>query len=151
TTANLTGSSFSAMGLFDYELFPQIWFRGLGGLEGFSVAGNSICGAGNAQGCNASIYYLSLDFMGRYVFATGDMRPWIAGGIALMFPARKKATGLAEASISNTSVIQVAGGLYFFLSPTMFIPISLEYGLLPKSNEVDASWLEFRIGIGMPL
>jgi hypothetical protein len=149
-TAALSGSAFSAMAMFDYELFPQIWFRGLGGLEGFSVSGSSICGAGNAQACNASIYYISMDFLGRYVFSTGDIRPWLGGGLALMFPASKSATALDSASISNTSVIQFGGGVDWFVSPTMYIPISVEYGMLPKSNEVDATWIELRVGLAIP-
>ena len=149
-TTSLSGSAFSAMAFFDYELFPQIWFRGLGGLEGFGVSGNSICGTANKETCNASIYYLSMDFLGRYVFSSGGFRPWLGGGIALMFPATKSATALQASSISNTSVIQVAGGADWFISPDMFIPISLEYGMLPKSNEVDAYWMEFRIGLSMP-
>lgn len=149
-TTTLSGSAFSAMAFFDYELFPQIWFRGLGGLEGFGVSGNSICGTANKETCNASIYYLSMDFLGRYVFSSGTVRPWLGGGIALMFPASKSATALQASSISNTSVIQIAGGADWFISPDMLIPISIEYGMLPKSNEVDAYWMEFRVGLGMP-
>lgn len=147
TKATLAGSSFSAMGMFDYELFQQIWFRGLGGVEGFNVTGNTSCGSGN---CNASIYYLSLDFLARYIFMTGDFRPWLGAGIALMFPASKKATALDSSSISNTSVGIVTGGFDYFINKDMFIPVSIEYGMLPPSDEVDASWIEFRIGLGVP-
>ena len=149
-TANLSGMGFSAMGMFDYEVLPQVWFRGLGGIEGFNVSGSSICAGGNSQACNASIYYLSVDFLGRYVFSKGDYRPWLGGGVALMFPASKSASALDSASIGNTSVIMIGGGLDWFISPTTFIPISVEYGMLPKSNEVDASWIELRVGVGVP-
>ena len=149
-TAALSGSAFSAMGFFDYEMFPQIWFRGLAGLEGFSVSGASICGSANASDCNASIYYISADFMGRYVFSNGSFRPWLGGGIAMMFPATKSASAVDAASISNTTVLQVAGGFDYFLNKDLFIPVSLEYGLLPKSNEVEATWIELRVGLGIP-
>lgn len=150
-TTTLSGSSFSGNAFFDYELFPQVWFRGLGGIEGFNVAGSSICGVGNAEACNANIYYLSVDFIARYVFVnTGTFRPWLGGGLAMMFPATKKASALEPSSISNTNVIQVMGGADMFVSQDMFIPFSVEYGMLPKSNEVDASWIQIRLGLGIP-
>jgi hypothetical protein len=146
----LSGIGYGATGFFDYEMFPHIWFRGLGGIEGFNVAGSSICGSANNSACNASIYYITMDFMGRYVFTDGPFRPWLGGGVALMFPASKSATVLDSSSISNTSVIQIAGGLDWFINKDMFIPVSIEYGMLPKSNEVEASWIELRVGLGVP-
>ena len=150
-TTSLSGSSFSGNAFFDYELFPQVWFRGLGGIEGFNVGGSNICGVANSEACTANIYYLSIDFIGRYVFVnSGTFRPWIGGGIAMMFPASKKASALEPSSISNTNVIQVAGGADVFVNQEMFIPFSVEYGMLPKSNEVDASWIQIRLGLGLP-
>lgn len=146
-TANLSGMSFSALALFDYQMFPQIWFRGLGGLEGFSVTGAAMCGTGNTQTCNATIYYLAGDFLARYLFSEGDMRPWLGGGVELMFPASKNSTALNPGSIGTTNAIQVAGGVDWFINKTTYIPISLEYGLLPKSNEVDATWIALRVGM----
>src|SRR3712207_7537313 len=58
----------------DYELFSQVWFRGLGGIEMFNVAGESACGTNNAQACDAKIMYASGTFVGRYVFSTGDRK-----------------------------------------------------------------------------
>lgn len=150
-TTSLSGSSFSGNAFFDYELFPQVWFRGLGGIEGFNVSGSSICGVGNSEACTANIYYLSVDFIARYIFVnTGTFRPWLGGGLAMMFPATKKASALEPSSISNTNVIQVMGGADVFVNQEMFIPFSVEYGMLPKSNEVDASWIQVRLGLGIP-
>ncbi|MBX3022399.1 MAG: hypothetical protein KF799_12065 [Bdellovibrionales bacterium] len=148
--ASLSGSGFSAKALFDYELFPQVWFRGLGGLEMFNVAGDSICGSGNAQPCDAKIMYLSADFVGRYLFSMGMYRPWIGFGVSLMFPASKSATALSSESIGTTNVLAPQGGVDIFLSPTMYIPISIEYGMLPKSDEVDAKWMAVRVGMAVP-
>jgi hypothetical protein len=148
--ASLSGNGFSAKGLFDYELFPQVWFRGTTGLEGFSVSGKTACGVNNAEACNADIYYLSFDFLGRYVFSEGSARPWIGAGVGLLFPVSKKATALDSSSISTTNVMILAGGLDWFMSPKMYIPISLEYGLLPKSDEVEATWIALRAGFAVP-
>lgn len=149
-TVALSGIGFSGHGLFDYELFDQVWFRGLGGLEQFNVAGSANCGTNNAEACNAKIIYLSMDFIGRYVFAMGEYRPWLGAGVGLLFPASKSATALESPSIGTTNVLLVTGGLDYFLSPSMYIPISLEYGILPKSSEVDAHWVEFRAGVAVP-
>jgi hypothetical protein len=149
-TSAMSGIGYGATGFFDYELFPHIWFRGLGGVEGFNAAGDSRCGAANNSACNASIYYISLDFTARYVFTETTFRPWLGAGVALMFPGSKNSTALDSASISNTSVIQIMGGVDYFINKDMFIPVSIEYGMLPKSDEVDASWIEFRIGLGVP-
>jgi len=148
--ASLSGSGFSGKGLFDYELFNQVWFRGTAGLEMFKVTGPAKCGTGNAQTCDANINYLTMDFLGRYVFATGNFRPWLGGGVGLLFPMSKSATALQANSISTTNVIMVAGGLDWFTSPTFYVPISVEYGLLPKSDEVEATWMAFRVGFAVP-
>ena len=149
-TATLSGTSFSALGMYDYEMFPYLWFRGMGGIEGFSAAGSSVCGTLNNSACNASIYYLAGDALARLVLPAGDFRPWAGVGIELMFPVSKTSTALSTSSISVTNVIQIAGGVDWFISPGMYIPISLEYGLFPTSNAVTANWIEFRAGLGVP-
>lgn len=149
-TVNMSGSGFSAKGLFDYELFSQIWFRGTAGVEMFNASGDAKCGPSNSDTCNAKLMYLTFDFLGRYVFGQGSFRPWVGGGMGLLFPASKDATALDPASISTTNVIVFAGGFDWFMSPTLYIPVSLEYGLLPKSDEVSATWIAFRAGFAVP-
>jgi hypothetical protein len=148
--ASLSGSGFSAKGLFDYEIFSQVWFRFTAGLEMFKVAGPKECGTLNQQTCDANINYLSMDFLGRYVFATGSLRPWLGAGVGLLFPMSKEASALQAQSISTTNVIMLSGGLDFFVSPDFYIPMSIEYGMLPKSDEVEASWIAFRVGFAVP-
>ncbi|MGE4132437.1 MAG: hypothetical protein AB7F86_12415 [Bdellovibrionales bacterium] len=149
-TASMSGSGFSAKGLFDYELFSSIWFRGAAGIEMFNAEGSKICGVSNNASCTAKLMYLTFDFLGRYVFSKGTFRPWIGGGLDLLFPASKDASALDPSSISTTNVIIAAAGLDWFMSPTFYIPISIEYGLLPKSDEVEASWIAFRAGFAVP-
>lgn len=149
-TAAMSGTGFSAKGLFDYELFSQIWFRGTTGIEQLNVTGNSICGTGNVTACNAKLMYFTLDLLGRYVFAVGNFRPWLGGGVGLLFPAAKSSTALKATSIGTTNVMLIAGGLDYFINPRMYVPVSLEYGLLPKSDEVDAHWITFRVGLAFP-
>lgn len=148
--ASLSGSGFSAKGLFDYEIFSQVWFRFTAGLEMFKVSGPKECGSLNQQTCDANINYLSMDFLGRYVFSDGSMRPWLGAGVGLLFPMSKSASALQAQSISTTNVIMFGGGLDFFTSPNFYIPMSIEYGMLPKSDEVEASWIAFRVGFAIP-
>lgn len=149
-TTNMTGMGFSAKGLFDYELFKSVWFRGSAGLEGFNVSGNSVCSTSNNQVCDAKISYMSLDFMGRYVFDLGKIKPWGGVGVSLLFPASKKATALETNSITTTNAITPAAGLDWHVSPKLYIPLSIEIGILPKSSEVEASWVAFRAGVAFP-
>ena len=148
--ASLSGSGFSAKGLFDYEMFSQVWFRFTGGLEMFKVSGPKECGSQNRQTCDANINYLSMDFLGRYVFSNGSLRPWLGAGVGLLFPMSKEASALQSQSISTTNVIMFAGGLDLFTSPNFYIPMSIEYGMLPRSDEVQASWIALRLGFGIP-
>jgi hypothetical protein len=149
-TVGLSGMGFSGKALFDYELLPQVWFRGTGGLEQFNVSGTALCGVANAEACDAKLIYLSLDFAGRYVFSYGKFRPWAGLGISLLFPATKNATALDAASIGTTNAVVPQAGLDWFLSSTMYIPISVEYAMLPKSDQVNAHWIAVRAGLAVP-
>lgn len=148
-TVSLDGTSFSVKGIFDYLLIPQMWFRGMFGLQGLSASGKTAVGCQN-EACSVSIYYLSADFWGRYIFSSGSFRPWVGGGFSLMFPMSKDVTALEDSSITNTSVISIGGGFDWQASPTMYIPIQLEYGMLPKSETVEASAITLRVGLMFP-
>jgi outer membrane protein W len=145
----MSGSGFSARALMDYSLWTHIWFRGMFGLENFKAEGGNICGAANNTLCSVDISYLSLDLWGRYLFSTGAIRPWVGIGFNLLFPSSKSSTALEEKSITSTSVIAPGGGVDWFLSPDMYIPIQVEYGLYPPSDTVKANNISIRLGIGM--
>ena len=150
STEALTGSGFSGLLMFDYEIFPQVWFRGMGGVEQFSVAGNSKCGNGNKEACNATITYMAGNLIARYVFSNGSLRPWIGAGVELLFPAAKSSTALNSSSIGTTNALVPQLGIDLFVSPTLYIPVSVEYGLLPDSSEVKANWIAVRAGFALP-
>jgi outer membrane protein W len=94
--------------------------------------------------------YGTLDLTARYLFTTGRMRPWLGFGIGLLFPVTKSSTALSASSIGTTNVMQFQGGLDFAVGQTMYVPISVEYGLLPKSDQVDAHWIALRVGLALP-
>jgi hypothetical protein len=150
TSVSLSGGAPSLKGLFDYKLFQRLWFRGMAGYQAFSGQGSSICQNPAKTTCTVNISYLSFDFLGRYLFSEGQIRPWLGGGFALMFPLAKTATALETASISNASVFLFSGGVDWSINSNLYIPISIEYALFPKSSEVEASWIAGRIGIAWP-
>jgi hypothetical protein len=148
-TVSLSGMSFSLKGLFDYELFDHIWFRGTSGYQGFTASGSSKCGTGTSA-CNVSISYLSFDFLGRYIFTDGSIRPWLGGGFSMLFPAAKSSTALESSSITTSSTLVLAGGADWSINKEMYIPISLEYAMFPKSSTTSANWIALRAGVAWP-
>ncbi len=145
--ASLSGSGISAKGFFDYKLFPNIWFRGFGGIENFNGTGGNVCTGGAT--CDVKIMYITFDFWGRYVFSDKEFRPWLGGGFTLLFPMTKSSTAIVETSITTTSTYGVGGGADWFISKDSFIPMSVEYQLFPSSNQAKASIIALRVGYGM--
>lgn len=148
-TVSLDGMAFNGKLLFDYNLFPQVWFRGLGGIEGLSAKGPSRTGC-QAKTCDVSIYYMAFDFWARYVFGSGSFRPWIGAAFSLMFPVTKSATALEDSSITNTSMMSVGAGFDWYTSPSFYIPLQIEYNMLPKSETVEVTAITGRLGFAIP-
>lgn len=150
-TVALSGNAFSAKYLFDYRLFSQVWFRGTTGLDSFVASGSSKCTETQKAVCDVKIYYLSFDALARFVFTEkGSLHPWAGGGFGLLFPMSKSSTALDSSSISNTSVTVVAGGLDWVMQSGAYFPVSIEYSLLPTSNDVKGNWIAVRAGMVWP-
>lgn len=147
--ASLAGNGMSYKAMFDYALFEKIWFRGMLGIENFETEGDKKSSACDNKICGVSISYLSLDFWGRYLFSLGSFRPWLGAGFTLWFPMSQETTALEEDSITNTSVMGIGGGFDWYMNPSFYIPFQVEYGLLPASEQVSATAIAIRFGIGM--
>lgn len=147
--ASLAGSGMSYKALFDYALFEKIWFRGFLGIENFAAEGDKASSACENKVCAVTIQYLTLDFWGRYLFSLGTFRPWLGAGFSLWFPMSQDTTALEEDSITNTSVMAVGGGFDWFINPSFYIPFQVEYGMLPASEQVSATVIAIRAGLGM--
>lgn len=146
-TASLDGNGFSAKAIYDSPLFKSLWFRGLLGMEQFNVSGATNAACGGA--CESEITYLTFDFLARLLLSEGTMRTWVGGGGSLLFPLSKSSTALKESSITNTNLFIFAGGVDFFLSPTTYIPVQIEYDMYPKSDTVAASAIAIRGGFAV--
>ena len=148
TDANMKGPSFSGHAFFDYAFWEKIGIRTSFGVQQFNSTGDKICGDAGNKTCDANIIYANLNFMGRFVFSTGEFRPWVGGGAGFLFPLSKSSTALTSNSITNTSIGFGAAGFDWFISPTDFIPLSAEYGILPSSADVSANLISIRMGYG---
>lgn len=146
-TASTSGMSFSVKGLYDHRLFDRVWFRGLAGVEGFKSEGGNGCGTSRTAVCSVDIMYLSADAIGRYLFSESSFRPWAGGGFSLMFPLSKSSNLLESSSITSTYALIFASGFDWQASPSFYIPVSVEYAMLPKSETVEASWIQVRAGV----
>jgi len=147
--ASISGSGYSAKGLFDYDL-GAITLRTTAGIETYNVSGSNSCGAGNDSVCTTKIMYMSADGLARYRFTDGAFRPWMGLGLSLLFPLSGSGTAIASSSIGSTWMGIVAGGVDWYLKPDLYIPISLEYGMFPPTDQVNASWIQLRIGFAVP-
>lgn len=144
---NLSGTGFSVKALADFQVYEFLWFRGLAGLEQFNVGGENAPDCNNSE-CTAEVNYLSLDLWGRAVLGTGSFRPWAGLGFTVLFPASKESTALDEDKIAATSTFNIGGGFDYFLSPTTFVPVQVDFALFPKSDDVVASSIAARVGFG---
>ncbi|NQZ01216.1 MAG: outer membrane beta-barrel protein [Bdellovibrionales bacterium] len=147
---SMSGNGFSAKGLLDYKLLNNVWFRGMGGIEQFSTAGEELCGDSSPfeDACTTDIMYFALDLWGRYVITEGSFRPWVGAGFTLLVPLSKSSSALDEESVTNTSVMSAGFGFDYFTSPSFYIPFQVEYGLLPSSEDVTANIIAVRVGAG---
>jgi hypothetical protein len=144
-SVDLSGMGFNAMAHYDYPLMERISFRGLAGIQQFNVGGqsNSVCGTGE---CDAKVTYISGGVRGRYHVAGEQAKFWVGGGFDFMFPLSKSSTALDKNSITNTSIMAASGGLDWYLDANRFIPVQLEYGMYPSSDQVKANVLMIRGG-----
>ena len=148
TREDLKGPSFSGHAFIDYAFWEKIGIRSTFGVQQFNATGNKRCGDVANQTCDANILYANLNFMGRFLFSNGEFRPWVGGGAGFLFPISKSSTALTQSSITSTSIGFGAAGFDWFLSPTDFLPLSVEYGMLPSSADVSANMISVRFGYG---
>lgn len=118
-------------------------------MDNFAVEGDKAKTACDNKVCSVTIQYLSLDFWGRYLFSLNTFRTWLGAGFTLWFPMSKETTALETNSVTNTSVMAIGGGFDWFINPKFYVPFQAEYGLLPASDQVSASVIAVRLGIGM--
>ncbi len=151
--ASLSGMGFNFKGLIDYKLFNAVWFRGMVGMESLTLedpSGPKKCGTqttGFTKSCIVEISYATVDLHARYVFGLSSFRPWVGGGINLLFPISSTSTALKEDSIETANTFVGAAGFDYHMSPNWMLPVAVEYNYFPASDTVSASFIAARFGI----
>lgn len=149
-TVNLKGTSYNLLAFYEYPVFNWIGIRFWAGMETFNGTGkssNSICDSSTS--CKIAITYLSLGGVAKWTYMTKPYRLWVGANYEYLVPMAKSSTVLSESKISNNYAIGISTGADFPLSPSTFIPIHLEYGVLSSSADVKATQILVRAGYGM--
>lgn len=151
TKDSLSGSSIGFKLFGDYSILENISLRAQIGSQPFEAEGNPLC---NARTCVMSINYLGADLWARYMInpSNDNMKLWVGAGAGLVFPLDTGNTNAVVASeVGSTLMFGFGGGLDLKVGDKFYMPISLEYGLLPSSDEVSTSMFSIRAGLGMYL
>lgn len=153
-TANMTGTSFGVGGFYDYSFTPNLQIRGIGSYDMYNVASTIAingCDSKTSKDCNVKIGYLSFFGNLKYNFTLSKTRFFVIAGTGFLYAVSKSSTALKASDISLTQVFTGGLGLDYKLNNKSFIPISIEYGLFPPSEDVKASSIILRVGFGLEL
>ena len=150
TGTELSGSSFSLMAFYDTPAFSSVWLRFNVGVQSLTATSGDTCTEnGLNEACSVDIMYLGLGGVARYMFTKkGSMRYWAGAGILANVPLSKKASALQEATIKTTHIKTINGGVDYYMSSKMMIPIEFSYGLYPDSSTTKSTVMSLKAGIG---
>lgn len=153
-TANMSGTSFGLAGFYDYSFSPNLQVRGIAGYDMYDVSSTIAingCDSRTSTKCNVKISYLSFYGNLKYNFTLSNLRLFVMAGTGFMYALSKSSTALKASDITLTQLFTVGGGMDYKLNSKSFIPISIEYGLFPPSEDVKASSIILRLGYGLEL
>lgn len=146
----MEGMNFGAGMFYDYPLTNKWFVRGHGTLEMFDVKkklSTTICKAGTSTDCNASFVQLGGYGTFNYVFSPMPYRFWAGAGGGAMIYLSKESTVLNTSKFFFNTVLMGAAGLDWFLNNKTFIPLTLEYQMIPD-KEAGVTSLVVRFGWG---
>lgn len=143
---DLSGNGFSAKAVMDYALGTSLQVRAKSGIETFDASGNVGTLADACQTCEAKITYFTLEGIGQWYFNQGDYRFWLGGGAAVVHPMSGSSNAVDVEGISTTTAIQLGGGMDIRLKSGRYIPLEFSYSMLPKSDSVQANYLNLSFG-----
>lgn len=148
-TLDSSGSGIGFQAVADYDFSSTFGMRLVLGMEQFSVKGtakSAYCKNFTSTACTTEINYFVGDAIGKINLLDGSVGLWIGGGGSLMFPSSKSTTALDESSISTTFAFLLGGGLDFKFG-SMKVPVGVEYGILPSSDDVKTSIIKIKAGL----
>lgn len=142
---SLSGTSFGIKAFGDYEIYPTLYLRAELGTIPFIAEGD-------CSTCLMEINYLGGTLWARYMFGGPQQKARFWGGAngSLVFPL---GTGDTQAvnvdDVGSTFTFGIGGGLDYKLSEKYYIPITAEYSLFPPNDEVNATMIQVKAGLGM--
>ena len=144
-TVEQTGMGLSLMGAADYKLTDLFSLRGVAGVEQFNAkatATTAVCTS--TTNCETKITYFTGAIWGKIHFSEAI---WFGGGIGLQHPLSTSTNALDEATLGASAVYLVGGGADISLGSDMYIPLQIEYGMQPSSDEVSSTYYGARLGL----
>ncbi len=150
--AAMKGSTFGIHGFYDHPIKPSLLLRAVVGIDQFAVAttiATTDCDNKTSANCNVNINYLSgYGFLNWTFLMKPKWKAWVGPGFGYMYPISKSTTILNNSEISGIPVYMLALGADVAIGNKYFMPISLEYGMFPPSDNVKASMMILRFGFG---
>jgi len=134
-----SGTAFGVTGALDYKINDFLGLRGMIGMDQFKVDAS--------PSFTTKITYITSMLWGRVNFLQKETKAWVGLGFGIWFPTGKSSNALDVSTIATTAAYALGGGVDLGFSDTLYIPVQLEYGFLPKSDLVKTSYYSIRAGV----
>lgn len=148
-TLYMSGTGFSAKAMIDYNFTSYLGIRLLAGLEDFTVkssAKTAVCNA--TTDCRTDIMYITTDAWLRYAFVdTSSFNIWAGVGAGFWMPGSKTTNNIDESSVGTTSAIYLGLGTDIAADEDVYLPVQVDYAILPGSDQVTATAIAIRAGL----
>jgi len=148
-SVSLSGSGFSLKGWGDMTIADELGLIGRFGVETLNLTGTSrfpsTCSG--TTSCKTELMYLSADLLARYTLVPGTWNPYLAAGLGLYYPLTKKTNNLEESKIAATTIFMASAGMNYRLGSSLYLPLSVEYGIFPPSSQVTTTFIAIRAGL----
>lgn len=146
---DMSGTNFGVGGFYDYNLNELFSARAHATLEMFDIKGSSgDCANPNVPECSVKFTQLGAYGTINYQFSPAPYRFWVGGGGGLFVYLSKDSAVLDTDKFFFNSMLMGALGLDYSLDRRTFIPISLEYQIIPD-KEAEVTAIVLRAGWGM--
>jgi len=149
STSAQSGSSMSVKFVYDYPLFDNFIFRGMGGVEMFSVSGTGIpiTGGTTPAGTGTDITYITGDALLKWNFVEmGSKNIYFLVGGGILYPMSKSSDIIVADSIESLAIGEFGIG-FDFMWGSWQIPIDFTYYYFPSGEDVDTNVMSIKFGI----
>jgi len=142
-----SGTGFGVGGVLDYNINSWFSIRGILSYDQFKAEGDASATDCSGGKCTTTINYLQGMAWGKINLLQKETKAWVGLGGGIWYPISKSSNAITLDSISTTAAYAVGGGVDMGFSDTLYIPVQLEYGFLPKSDQVKTSYYGVRAGV----